>query len=226
MDLHLSEQPGPHERHVRRKLHNPLFPAAQRLPDPELLHAAQRRDLEEQEAFLAEFHALVREAAELAPNAESEVIIALRDRLDRAYVMAAGLRGNHTKLTDALKRLIDSITLAMRRAAADDPQAAFELNAETEARRHHYELLQHPLVSDLIRPDSPIAPDELAATLLSEPEAAVRAAAWVFAPEELTVIVDSARSLLAHLETEGPVASDLRRRLEALEAEAQIPQAT
>ena len=60
----------------------------------------------------------------------------------------------------------------------------------------HFRLLEHPLVADLLAPDSPIGPDELAPTLLSESKPAVRAAIELFDEAQLGELCRDARQRL------------------------------
>src|SRR5690606_7819356 len=115
--------------------------------------------------FQGEFRALVQRAIELSPQEESEVILKLKEDLDRAYEQCCGLPGDNSETKAALRKLLDIVMRAVWRGAADDPAAQTNLREEEVARATHFELLEHPLVADLIRPDSPIEPDELAATV-------------------------------------------------------------
>ena len=92
---------------------------------------------------------------------------------------------------------------AVRAGAGDDPAARRELEDEEQARHVHYRLLEHALVADLMRPDSPIKREELAATLLSEEPAAVEAALWLFGPDELRQMGKEGRQRLEQLRSEG-----------------------
>lgn len=149
------------------------------------------------------FQRLVREAAELGPNEESETVLDLKARLDRAYTEGAGLPGNQRPVMEALGKLIEVVVRAVRAGAGEDPVARRELEDEEQARRVHYQLLEHVLVADLMRPDSPIEREELVATLLSEEPEAVEAALWLFSVDELRLIREEARQRLEQLRSEG-----------------------
>jgi hypothetical protein len=85
---------------------------------------------------------------------------------------------------------------SVRHAAGTDPLAQAELDREEQARALHFEQLSHPLVADLLAPDSLIEPDELAATLLCEPEAGRTAAVALFDAGQLAQLCVDARLLL------------------------------
>lgn len=195
MQRHLSKFPGRHERHFRRKLDNPLFPRPT-TADVEALVETQRLDHEELLAFLTELREAVQAAVELQPNEESQVILDLKERLDKLYEAASGLAEDQTGNKDALRQLIAVIMATVRASAAGDSQAEDELQQEEIARATHFHLLEQPLVAELLHPQSAIQPDELAATLLSEDEAALKAALELFDEGQLMLLLGEARPLL------------------------------
>lgn len=196
MHVPFSELPGRHERHLRRKLGNPLFPAPLSEPSEKALLETQRRDHEELIAFLAGLRELVQRAVELRPTEESQIVLDLKSSLDEAYERASGLAGDQSGNREAIRTLIASIMSTIRAAAAGDAMAERQLDEEDEARRLHLKLLEHPLVADLLDPDSLIGPDELAATLLTESDDAVQAALELFDIDQLRLLRRDARGLL------------------------------
>jgi hypothetical protein len=192
---------GMHERHLLRKEGNRLFGA----PDypAELWLEARQQDHEEILRFEREMREAIEQAINLEPNAESEVVLALRGRLDQLYTRCSGLGGHCSEHKQALRKLIDVVMKAVWQAAADDPMARMELEQEELARQQHYFLLEYPLISDLMRPDTPIGPDELVPTLLQAEEDELEAVLWMFEPEQLLAIRSQAEALLDGLE--GPL---------------------
>lgn len=203
MTLRFSERPGPRERHLARRWNNPLFGTDARAVTQADIEAAASADRDELGRFMASFQHLVRRATELPPNEESEVVLELKGQLEKAYVECMGLPGNQGPVCDAVARLIDAIMAAVRRAAAGDPTAEAELDGEDSARRQHRKLLRFALVSDLMRPDSPVSRDELAPTLLSEPPEAVAAALWLFEPAQIAELHRESLERLKALRTDG-----------------------
>ncbi len=208
--------PGCHQRHLLRRRDNPLFSEELRRVDDALLAQARQRDADEREAFMQRFHALLEEASGLQANEDSETLLGLKARLDQAYTLLASLGGETAPLKQALRRLTDAIVSSIQRAAAGDHLAAEELAQERLAREQHYRLMEHPLAADLMRPDTPIAPGELAATLLSSPREELEAALWLFGAEELASLCREARQLLAAAGS-GPAHANLQLM------EAQLP---
>ncbi|MGE0079876.1 MAG: hypothetical protein AB7U81_01115 [Thiohalomonadaceae bacterium] len=192
-------RPGPRERHLRRRMHNPLFPAARREVSAAEWDAARRADAEQLQDFMARFQAMVQEAAALRANEESEVVLALKARLDQAYAEACALGGDLEAVKDGLRRLIAAIMGAVRRGAAGDARALAELDDEELAREQQVRLLEHPLVADLLLAASPIPADELAPSLLSASAEALDAALWLFDAEPLAELCAQARAVLAHV---------------------------
>lgn len=212
-----SSHPGAYERQLMRCADNPLFPPARRNVIQIEVTQAQRRDNEEANAFQERLRALVQRAVDLPPQADSEVVLKLKEDLDQAYEQACGLAGDVRDTKAALKRLLDIVMRAVWRGAADDAAAQTNLREEETARAAHFALLEHPLVGDLLRPDSPIAPDELVATLLSESSAAVQAAFNLFDADQLALLAQDARELLRDKDPSAPAVAMALQRLADME---------
>jgi len=192
-----------YERHLRRKDGNPLYgvPAPQYGSEEYL--QARRHDSEELNCFQNEMREVIQQAIDLPSNAESEVVLALRGKLDQLYTRCSGFGascGNHKQ---SIRKLIDIVMKAVWQAAADDPMARLELEQEEMARQQHFCLLEYSLISDLMRPDTPITQEELVPTLLQSGEDELEAVMWMFEPEQLHDIRDKAQALLAGLREQG-----------------------
>lgn len=218
MDLPFTDRPGRRERHLQRRHDNPLFgwPAPQ--VEPEALLGAQRADHEEQESFANAFRALVKRAVDLPPETGSEEILAIKEDLERHYEQACGLPGDLEAEKAGILRLIDVIMRVVRRHAGSDPLAAEELGQEETARAIHFRLLGLPLIADLLHPESPLRPDELAAAVLSASEAEIAALGDVFDPDQIALIIAQAEARLAELAAHGIEPAAPRARLATLRA--------
>ena len=191
-----SERPGRHERHFRRKLDNPLFPRPiQEWSENDLLEV-QRLDHEELIAFLQSLRRLVKQAVELKPNEETQVILDLKAELEKHYEQACSLADQQEGNKQAIRQLVEVIMNTIRRNAAGDPLAEQELAEEELARRTHFELLEHALVADLLHPDSLIEADELAAVLLTDEESQVLAAWGLFDQEQQRLLLAQMREIV------------------------------
>jgi hypothetical protein len=190
MRLLFSELPGRHERHLLRKQDNPLFPEAQRRLSQSELTEAQRLDHEELEAYIRDLRKLVGEAVSLGPHEQSDVILELKERLDQAYETACRLADDQSPNKEAIRKLVAVIMQAVWKGAGNDTLAHQELEQEEAARETHYELLETPLVADLLDPDSLIQGDELLPVLLSAERGEFEAAITLFDPAQLSAICE------------------------------------
>lgn len=192
MSIAFSERPGRHERHYRRRLDNPLFGTRTLSRDDAALLEAQRSDHEELMDFLQALRQTVQRAFGLAPNEGSEVVLELKEQLDRLYEQSAGLAEDQAHNQAAIAELLEVIMRNVERGAGADPQAADELAQERLARSAHFQLLQHPLVADLLHPHSAIGAEDLAPSLLSADEASLAAALELFDAEQLGALYQAA----------------------------------
>ncbi|MGB0714192.1 MAG: hypothetical protein ACPGUC_11610, partial [Gammaproteobacteria bacterium] len=166
------------------------------ITQPEV-NAARMADMDELEAFTQAMRELVDKAMNLPPRAESDVILELKETADRLYEQRSGLGGEMEQELAALARLTQVIMKAVWAGAGNDPMARSELESEEQARAGHYDLLKHTMICDLLNPESPVEPGELAATLLSEDEAAVRGAMGLFEDEQRAEVLSRAEDLAA-----------------------------
>jgi hypothetical protein len=218
MPLHFSLQPGPVERHLRRRADNPLFRRS--FVTAAEVDAAREADAAALRRFMDDFHALVQAAAALAPNEESENVLALKARLDEAYTRCAALGGDQGRIREALRRLTDVVMRSVAVAAAGDPLARRELEQEAAAREQNYRLLGFPLVADLMLPDSPLPKDELVPSLLSEPVEAVEAALWLFDTDQALEMLNEARQLCDRLAAAGALPAGIEAKVALIERAA------
>ncbi|MEJ2620605.1 MAG: hypothetical protein P8163_10170 [Candidatus Thiodiazotropha sp.] len=185
MNLLFSELPGRFERHLMRKHDNPLFQASQISLTQEQLTEAQRLDHEELVAYIEGLRKLVGEAVALGPHEQSDVILDLKERLEKAYETACRLADDQTANKQAILKLVEVIMRAVWKGAGTDTLAHQELQQEEAARKTHYALLEHPLVADLLDPESQILEDELLPVLLSAEQNEFEAAVTLFDPVQL-----------------------------------------
>jgi hypothetical protein len=197
MNLLFSQMPGRHERHAMRKHNNPLFQEQERQLTQSELTEAQRLDHEELVAYIVDLRKLVGEAIALGPHEQSEVILDLKERLDKYYEQACRLADDQSSNKQAIRKLVEVIMRSVWKGAGNDSVAHQELQQEETARATHYELLETALVADLLDPDSLIRNDELLPVLLSAPEEEFREAVNLFDPGQLNAICEQGESLLA-----------------------------
>ena len=216
-----SERPGSHERHLLRKASNPLFPFAPTLDDDNLIDA-QRLDHEALQTFNSEFRTLLEETTALTGNVDSDVILQLKDRLDRTYETASSLGDELGKTKDAIRKLLGFMMASVRRGAGSDMQAHSELDQEEMAREAHFALLDAPLVADLLNPASPIHHDELVPTLLSADKDELQLALQMFDEVQLLAILSQGAALLEQLQGEGVNVSVPQEKLAFMQGYAEF----
>lgn len=197
-----SALPGFHERHLRRRENNTLFPEERRCVTQFDIHTAQRLDREAFTDFMTRFRSVVDRAVNLESNVDSQVILDLKQDLDKSYEECAGLAGDQSDIKDAIRKLIATIMQAIWTGAEQDPQAQSKLRDEETAREMHFQLLETPLVADLLNPQSPIQENELLPTFLSASEDELGKALQIFRPEQLGSLCSDGKALLSSLENE------------------------
>lgn len=158
---------GAHERHLLRRSNNPLFGSPVYTSDD--LEHARFADQNELTEFVVEVQRVVMQCLQLGETTESNVILELKEQLDKLYERSCGLAGDLSAEQTAIQSVITPIMSAIEKNAATDPKAMQKLEDEKAAREIHIQFLQNKLVCDLLRPDSTIGETELTATLLSEP---------------------------------------------------------
>lgn len=216
MRLLFSELPGRHERHLLRKQNNPLFPEAEHVLTQERLTEAQRLDHEELMVYIGDLRKLVGEAVALGPHEQSDLILELKERLDKAYETACRLADDQGPNKEAISKLVAVIMKVVRKGVGNDSLAQRKLGQEEEAREVHYELLEYRLVADLLDQDSPIREDELLPVLLSADQAEFEAAVTLFDPARLLALCEQGETMLG--QADGVEPPKARRRLDALAA--------
>lgn len=215
-----SEKPGVRERHLRRKYQNPLFAEA-KVTELDIVQA-RKLDAEEVDQFMSHFRDLVQQVLDLDTNADADVVLKLKEQLDKSYEQCAGLAGDQGEIKTMIKGLLTSIMRAMWKGVGQDFQAQSKLENEENARESHFSLLEYSLVGDLIRPDNSISEDELVPVLLSESADNVRMAMQIFEPQQQIMLVQMARELLSKMELEDKKKSEAEKRLAEMETQVAV----
>lgn len=212
-----SEKPGARERHLLRRKNNPLFPPERQTVSPQEFAQTLRQDREDVTGFMQHFQDLVAKAVNLETNADSQVILDLKQELDHSYETCCGLSDDQSEIKQAIRKLLQVIMKAIWLGAEQDPQAQSKLRDEETARNLHFQLLETPLVADLLNPESPIQQNELSPTLLSASEAELHQALQLFEAEQLASICSEGKQLLLNLEAHDEVTESAWDRLTQME---------
>jgi len=203
MPLFFSKRPGCHESHVRRKYENPLFRDDLGRIDQNMVNEARTRDESELNTFHNDLRRVLERAANLEPETDSDTVLSLKEDIEKLYETSAGLAGNLEESRAGLERLLNTIMQTILKHVGNDTLAMAELHQEGAARAMHHELLNYPLVAHLLRPDSPIAPEELVPTLLSEESDSIQAVMRAIDHEQKASLCIEAEKLLDILEKQG-----------------------
>ncbi|MDH5370501.1 MAG: hypothetical protein OEW99_10780, partial [Gammaproteobacteria bacterium] len=118
MSMNFSPAPGPHERHLKRRLLNPLFPKPEREVTQQDIDDAQKKDEENLLEFMTYFQSVVQKTTQLGSNSESDVVLQIKEQLDECYATSCAMPGEHSNLKVAIKKLIIAIMAAIRKGAA------------------------------------------------------------------------------------------------------------
>lgn len=194
-----SENPGSHERHLLRRNENPLFRQRQTELNDNTMMAAQEKDHNEILAFHEAFKKALTATINLKPNVESDVVLELKEQLEKLYEQASRIGDDQSETKAALKQLLDVIMSSIRKGAGNDAQAHQELDQEETARKAHFELLESALVADILNPDSVISEEDLVPTLLSTTKDELSKVLQLFDQTQLMAIAVSADELITEL---------------------------
>lgn len=197
-----SEFPGSHERHLLRKVKNPLFEERQLELSDDLLLDAQRLDHDLLLAFMNEFRDLLHTTTNLTGNVDSDTVLGIKDRLDRAYETASAVADDQRNAKQAIAGLLKVLMSAVRQGAGEDAHAQQELDQEEAARDAHFQLMESQLVADLLNPESVIKAPELLATLLTANKDDLLLAVQLFDISQLEVLIGQGVQLLERIPTE------------------------
>lgn len=209
---------GAYERHLQRKYNNPLFPPSQQNFLQAEIDQARQRDLQDLQAFMEAFQEMVKQAAELNGSVDSEVVLDLKEKLERLYVTSSGLAGELGTYQDALMKLIRVCMQTIRRGAADDVIALRKLDEEEQARTVYFAMLESPLVAELMRGDEIIQVDELVPTVLSLGTNHLKTVLELFEPEYLQQLVAQSREFVESLSAEVRQRTGVEQKLALMES--------
>lgn len=215
--IQFSAQPGAYERHLQRKYRNPLFPAAQQQFLPAEVEQARQRDQQDLQAFMEAFQETVKEASALSGSVDSEVVLDLKEKLERLYITASGLAGDLGTYQDALLKLIRVCMQTIRNGASDDVVALRKLDEEDQARTVYFAMLESPLVAELMRGDEIIQADELVPTVLSLDLGQLTTVLALFEPEYLQQLIGHSREFVDSLPAEVQEQTQLAHKLALME---------
>lgn len=162
-----SSHPGAYERHIIRQYDHPKLFKVSNLEQTKLKEA-QQKDQQDAEAFQEKLVGLVQKAIDLESQTDSQILLDLKADLEQAYTYACSLSGDQSVNKQSLNQLITVLLSTINGQIEQDTLAIKEMQMEKEAREIHFKMIENPLIADLLREFSPIPPNQLLETLLSE----------------------------------------------------------
>jgi len=212
VEMLFSKMAGRRERMLKRQFENPLFGEID--IEPFAIQDARREDSAEVETFINEFRDLVKQVTELQPSADADVVLKLKESLDKAYEASAGLAGDQSEIREMIQRLLSMMMQSMWKAVGNDAMGISKLEMEEQARQAHFALLEHPFIADLLAPDSVINEALMVPSLLSESAQTVMLAVQLFDPEQQQLVYQQGVELLKGKDENHPRIQHAQQRLQ------------
>lgn len=215
-DLKWSTSPGCFEKHLLRRLNNPLFPSASRTVTEQELRGAKTFDEKDDIQFKQAFEAHIREGRNLAGQRESPRYIAdymkrTLELMERASTIG-GDHQNEIKVLEAAlegcREILDSHT---GRVGAASLQHTIAL---------HLLQIENPFLAQSFRPDSPFRATDVElwiAALLSEDGPTIERSSVFAGGMGIRDFVEQARRVLTRAVQDGLPPLEARHKLEVLE---------
>jgi hypothetical protein len=205
---------GCFERHLLRQKDNPLFGSPQF--DTGQIKVAQQQDYQEAQKFVDQFTSTVEEIANLPDNVESDIILKLKNDIEKLYEESCRFESSFSAQKEALLKLYHLLYDKILASVGDDQTALGQLKNEKIAHDLNIELLKHSLVSDLLRQDSPIQQNQLIACLLNEEIDALEMVANLFDPQQLDELIHQAKLLIKQQDNEVVEQRQLTKKIKLL----------
>lgn len=215
-----NERPGCFERHLQRQHRNPLFAVPPRRVSQEDIDAARARDAMERD----ELHAAVVGLAERVAGLDSSLTFheanMLREEIDGLLQRAAALGSSALDDDARLTQLQDALLRDMRQVARQKPEAESAIAEAELFYRANVMGSRNSFLAQCTRVDSPIHPEEVLPSLLSEDIPTIHAAVVSLAHDQalLGTLRQQARALAAEVEALGNAVPVLQDKLRALDA--------
>jgi hypothetical protein len=212
VEMLFSKSAGQRERMLKRQFENPLFGEVK--IEPFDIQEARREDAAEVEHFINDFRDLVLQVTELEPSADADMVLKLKESLDKTYERSAGLAGDQSEIRKMIKRLLNMMMQSMWKAVGNDAMGISKLEMEEQARQAHFALLEHPFIADLLAPDSVIDETLMVPSLLSEASETVLLAVQLFEPEQQQQVFQQGVALLKNLDEKHERVQQAQQRLQ------------
>ncbi len=157
-----SEHPGRFERHLQRRLGNPLFPLSRQVVSMEEVSKAVEQDEYEQGKFWAWFKSFTQNfRSSISPNWALEETMKFLQDLSFWMGYASAIGGLASSRVETLHKIFEEILADFDRGLPQGKEITQQLRAQTF-------LSMTPLLAGARLPDNPIPREEEAAAVLCE----------------------------------------------------------
>jgi hypothetical protein len=204
-----SARPGCFERHLQRRHRNPLFPPERRRVSAAELEEARRRDASELESLRRQVSELLDRIARLSADAAPEELRPVQRGIQTLFRRSTEVGGKAIGLAWELRNLHQTLADLWPQAADRAVAAAAPESLEPD----------HSFLSQALRADSPIRPDELVPSLLSEDVGTIRSVARGLDAGTREMYRLAARALVESVRAGGDAIAGLDEKLRALETD-------
>jgi len=219
-ELAWSIEPGCYERHLQRRHQNPLFPSASRVVTQEEVDAARTHDAAEAKAFRAEVWELVRTCSpqKLSGPLTVRQAFEIRQKIDDLMDRAAELGGNLAKEEEMLSKLYEALISDVRRGLEQlkNDEALQHLQKAEEFRAKGVEQFYDRFAAQMNREDSPIKPEEIVPSLLTEKPETIQLVMNILDDDTKNLFQREAISIITEAEAAGATVHQANEKLQAM----------
>jgi hypothetical protein len=216
-----STQPGAVERHLQRRYNNPLFPLHRRMVTSNDVYEARLADNQALTDIRQELAEVAREFFDKTgrPPDWHAFLNDLRERLDKLEERRLVAGGQNAALADAIAELRVNVMAVLRSAIQKNrPGLAALDQAEALHAERHATLSACDWTSQLLSHASHVPPEEVVASLLSEPPAELEKAVSILqATPQLHDTLANCRAaghkLVAEVRASGQTIADIDEKL-------------
>jgi len=212
-----SDNPGCFERHLKRRYMNPLFPVERRRVTASQVAEAKIRDTEDAARVREEFSKIGSDVLSMPDlHLTPDQVESLRRRIDDLIEMACGVGG--TALDIAVKAL-EAREIMMKsyaEAVKDDPRAREALQKAEDFYRNTRFRFINPFLAQRERKDTPILPEEILPSLMTEDPDTIRGCLAMISNEMAIMMRVKAEELVRSVLEQGITLPSIEEKLKAL----------
>jgi hypothetical protein len=195
-----SQNPGCFERHLQRKYRNPLFPPDVPTVAQEQIDQARVKDSLEAEEVRQRFWSLLHRVRDRDASVPCGEALNVRKEFDNLLSRTAEIGGPLHEVVPKLFEMYEAVVHDILASLYDHNDLEKQLRVALAFSAERRRLFNNSFVAQLRRMDTPIRPDEVIPSLLSETPETIRLMVEVLSdhPEAVAALQDSASKLMAN----------------------------